>query len=75
MVVFHWPSGFFRRSEFCLQKIFVIVCLKIFHVAAFGLCCFGQVSVDVKDGFFWPVRGYFRRLFPSKDVISDRVRI
>ena len=58
-----------------MQKIFVIVCLKIFHVAAFGLRYFGHVSVDVKDGFFCPVRGYFKRHFPSEDVISDRVRI
>ena len=59
---------------FCLQNIFVIVCLKICHVAAFGLHCFGQVSVDVKDGFCFPVRGYFSILLPSEDVISERVR-
>ena len=58
-----------------LQKMFCIACLKIFHVALFGLHCLGQVRVVVKDGFFWPDKGYLRILFPSEDVISDRVMI
>ena len=43
------------------------------HVFWLGFACFGQVSVEVCEGVFCPVSGYFKICLPSADVMSDSV--